>query len=75
MRTAEITSYQLFRGEPICASVLSGIMLSALVLTAEPLEFGAPLRCAPGAVAFSSKNFGNPRNAVAYGFVISITQW
>jgi hypothetical protein len=74
MRTAEITSYQLFRGEPICASVLSGIMLSALVLTAVPLEFRAPLRCAPGAGSFS-KNFGNPRNVVAYCFVISITQW
>jgi hypothetical protein len=35
-------------------------MPSALVLTAEPLEFRAPLRCAPGAGAFSSKNFGTP---------------
>jgi hypothetical protein len=47
-------------------------MLWALVLTAVPLEFRAPLRCAPGARSFS---IGNPRNVVAYGFVISITQW
>jgi hypothetical protein len=39
-------------------------MLSALVLTAVPLEFRAPLRCAPGTGSFS-KNFGTPRNVVA----------